>query len=180
MQSPNIPILDLRLGEFYQRVGKCIKAWATIEDKLFDICEKLLKTDRAFVSVVFFRSPTIRSRIELTNELLRVRFPKVKENNQEKDHPVIVEWKPIKKAIVDLLPVRNSLAHDPVKMNINPQDLASALTQTFEASASDKEKLRGTERRVLDAELQPHLNEVDAISARLERFISGVLAQAQP
>src|SRR5580692_7435435 len=102
--SRNVPILDLQLKEFYQLVGQNIKAWATTEGLLFDICEKLLKTDRTLVSVVFFRSPTISSRLDLTNELLTVRFPK--------DHPVIVQWKPIKKAMSDLLPVRNSLAHD--------------------------------------------------------------------
>jgi hypothetical protein len=176
MQPPNIPILDLQLKDFYQLVGQCIKAWATVEDKLFDICDKLLKTDRYFVSVIFFRTPTISSRLDLTDELLAVRFPKTTEQNQKLYHPVVAEWKLIKTEIVRLLPERNSLAHDPVKMNIN------ALTPTtFETSTSRKEKLRGKEaRRVEETALSRHLSDVNAISQSLEKFISDALSRARP
>jgi hypothetical protein len=176
MQPPNIPILDLQLKDFYQLIGQCIKAWATVEDKLFDICEKLLKTERHFVSVIFFRTPTIRARVELTQELLAVRFPKVKKGSQEIDQPVLVEWKDIKTEIFQLLPERNSLAHDPVIMNIH-----SRIPTSFETSTSPKERPRGKKiKRIEHTELTRHLHDVNAISQSLEKFISVSLAQARP
>jgi hypothetical protein len=165
---PNIPMLDLQLKEFYQLIGQCIKAWATVEDKLFDVCEKLLKTERHFVSVIFFRTPSIDARVKLTHELLAVHFPKIKKGNRDTDHPVLAEWKGIKTKIERLLPERNSLAHHPVRMNIQARNLTS-----FETSPSQKERLRGKEvKPVEDIKLSRHLKEVNGISQSLEKFIS--------
>jgi hypothetical protein len=184
MQPTNVPILDLRLKEFYQMVGQCIKAWATVEDKLFDICELILKTDRVLVAVVFFRQPTISARRDLTHDLLTARFPSTKQGSQEIDPLSITEWKRIKKMITDLLSARNSLAHDPVKMNTfhaaSPADGRTlSSTHSFEVSTSDREGLRGKEkRRVLDIDLQQHLNRVNEITGELERFMLGALTDA--
>jgi hypothetical protein len=162
LQNVNVPILDLRLQQFYQNIGRCIKAWATVEDKLFDICERVLKTDRHFVSVIFFRTPSIDSRLKLTNELLEAYFAK--------GHPALREWKPIRTKIDKLLPTRNSLAHHPVKMIIHPTD------RSFETSTSEKERLRGKEpKRTKETELLHHLTETDAISQSLVSFISSWL-----
>jgi hypothetical protein len=57
------PFIDFML------VGKCIKAWATVEGQLYDICAALLKSNAALVSVVFYRTPAIGARIELVNDL---------------------------------------------------------------------------------------------------------------
>jgi hypothetical protein len=173
----NLPILTLRQKDFYQLIGECIKAWATVEGQLYDICAKLLKSDHNLVSVVFFRIHSIGGRRDLTDELLTVRFPKI----GGVDPPVIQAWKDIKKEIDVILPVRNSLAHHPVKMIISPGDPGTGLTHKFESSTSDKENLRGKPpRRVAEEELKPHLDQVNAITASLEQFLSGPFAQAQP
>lgn len=174
---------DARLKEFYQLIGQCIKAWATVEDKLFDICEMLLKTDRHFVSVIFFRSPTISARLELTNDLLEIRFPKIRVGNQDKDQPVIVEWRRVKRLIGDLLPARNSLAHDPVIMNIYGKDqddghrlTGLASTHSFETSPSAKERMRGRSvKQVRDTELDQLLQRTNTLSNELQKFIENDL-----
>jgi hypothetical protein len=178
MQSQgNLTILMLRQNEFYQLIGECIKAWATVEGQLYDICAKLLKSDDNLVSVVFFRNRSIGGRLELTDELLTVRFPKI----DGCDPTVIKAWDAIKKQIKDILPVRNSLAHHPVKMIISPGDPGTGLTHKFESSTSDKENLRGKPpRRVAEEELKPHLDAVNTITASLAQFVSGPFAQARP
>jgi hypothetical protein len=177
MQPQNVLIQELQLKEFYQLVGQCIKAWATVDDKLFDICERLLKTERQFVSVIFFRLFGTGSRIELTNELLAIRFPSSKVKDKEVDHPDFATWKDIKTEITRLLPDRNSLAHDPVKINISPEHSpASGLRQSFATGTSEKEKLRGKKQReVAHTELSRHLENVNAVSERLVKFISSTL-----
>jgi hypothetical protein len=175
MPPVNIPLLDEQRKDFYQLIGQCIKAWATVEGKLFDICEILLQTRPHFVSVIFYRTPTISARVDLTHELLAVRFPKARQGNQEVDQPVMLEWKDIKTEITRLLPQRNSLAHDPVIMNINVRT-----PNSFETATSPKERLRGKEaKRVEHTGLRPHLSDVNGISLRLENFINRTL-QAQP
>jgi hypothetical protein len=83
--------------------------------------------------------------------------------------------------MTDILPIRNSLAHHPVKMIISPSDPGTGLIHKFESSTSDKENLRGKPpRRVAEEELKPHLDQVNAITAALEQFLSGPFAQAQP
>jgi hypothetical protein len=83
MQSQgNLSILTLRQKDFYQLIGECIKAWATVEGQLYDICARLLKSDPALVSVVFYRTSTLRGRIDLIDELLTVRFPKIDVKNE--------------------------------------------------------------------------------------------------
>jgi hypothetical protein len=178
MQSQgNLSILTLRQKEFYQLIGECIKAWATVEGQLYDICAKLLKSDAALVSVVFYRTSTLRGRIELIDELLTVRFPKT----EVKNDAVTTAWKSVKQQMTNIIPIRNSLAHHPVKMIISPGDPGTGLTHKFESSTSDKENLRGKPpRRVAEEELKPHLDQVNAITASLEQFLSVPFAQAQP
>jgi hypothetical protein len=146
-------------------------------------CVALLKSDAALVSVVFYRTPAIGARIELVNDLLAVRFPKTKIDNQWLDPTVIKEWKAIKKQINDLLPQRNSLAHHPTKMifssNTDPSKWEYIVS--VESSPSAEELLRGRPlERVTQTQLQPHLDQINAITVSFDQFISGPFAQAQP
>jgi hypothetical protein len=179
-KEPEIEPID----KFYLLVGKCIKAWATVEGLLYEICAKLLKSDAPLVSVVFYRTPTISARIELVNDLLAVRFPKTKINNQWLDQAVIKEWKAIKKQISDLLPQRNSLAHHPTKVIFSNNEKEPSRWEfivSIESSPSAEELRRGRPlERVTQTQLQPHLDQVNAITVSLEQFISGSFVQAQP
>jgi hypothetical protein len=180
--------LSVRQKEFYQLVGICIKAWATVEEKLLDICEHVLGIDSSFVSAVFFQSPSVSSRLDLTDELLLMALPK-REKKYRADHPSVTEWKKIKLEIRRLLPTRNSLAHDPVKLTVHPPtNLPMFLpvrifksSETLEVSTSEKEKLRGRDpTQVKDAQLIQHLTEVNTLSEVLVTFISGTLRQTLP
>jgi hypothetical protein len=177
-KEPDIEPID----RFYLLVGKCIKAWATVEGQLYDICAALLKSDAALVSVVFYRTPAIGARIDLVNDLLVVRFPKTKIDNQWLDPTVIKEWKAIKKQINDLLPQRNSLAHHPTKVIFsNTEPSKWEFIVSIESSPSAEELLRGRPlERVTQTQLQPHLDQVNAITVSFDQFISGPFAQAQP
>lgn len=62
--------------EFLMWIGTCITAWAKVEEQLFGICEHCLgaRTDRA--AIVYYRTPTIDSRVLLVDELVRTVLPK--------------------------------------------------------------------------------------------------------
>jgi hypothetical protein len=48
----------LTSDEFYKWVGICIKEWATIEARLYDICALALKVNPKQVAIVYGRTPT--------------------------------------------------------------------------------------------------------------------------
>jgi hypothetical protein len=172
--------LSRRQKEFYELVGLCITAWAAVEEKLFDICEHILRTERRYVSVIFYRTPTITTRLELTEELLLLALPQRKRRSGGHDHPSMREWKQIKKEIGRLLPERNALAHDPVTLKIHPPTTLPLFpgrmlssTETLEVSTGEREKLRGQgEKRVRDSQLVQHLTEVKSVTERLSAFVS--------
>ena len=45
--------------EFFELVGRCIKAWARTESALFEICAFALKAPREQAAVIYFRSPSM-------------------------------------------------------------------------------------------------------------------------
>ncbi len=55
--------------EFFTWLGKCITAWAQVEEHLFEICVHSLGATRHRVAIVYYRTPTLRARLDLTDEL---------------------------------------------------------------------------------------------------------------
>ena len=54
--------------EFFTWLGKCITAWAQVEEHLFEICVHSLGATRHRVAIVYYRTPTLDARLQLTNE----------------------------------------------------------------------------------------------------------------
>ena len=65
-----------RLDEFYRVVGETLTQWASIEQELFEILHHTLGTDRSRSAIVYFRTPSVLSRLQLTEELFSSFFPK--------------------------------------------------------------------------------------------------------
>lgn len=98
---------------FFAEIGRAITAWSSIESKLFRICQTVLQTDRELTAVVFFRTPTLKARVELTEELLKAEFKKERADGG-KDHPMIAKWHDLRGKINRLSNTRNILAHHQV------------------------------------------------------------------
>jgi hypothetical protein len=65
----------------------CIKQWELVEIHLFKICELILGANRKHLAIIYYRTPTLDSRLSLTNDLVESMFPK---RPGEHDHPDLV------------------------------------------------------------------------------------------
>jgi hypothetical protein len=68
--SEAIPLPTKEYDEFYKWVGICIKVWAAVEDRMFELCGLVLKADPRHVSIIYYRTPTIDARLTLTSDLV--------------------------------------------------------------------------------------------------------------
>jgi hypothetical protein len=112
--SENPPLSAHVVGEeekeFLHQLGGAITDWAAIDERLFNICVAVLKTNKRLSAVIYYRNNTLGSRLVLVDELLKVTFPKANPNGGH-DHSLIVTWSKLYKEINDELNVRNRLAH---------------------------------------------------------------------
>ena len=98
--------------EFFTWLGKCIIAWAQVEEHLFEICVHSLGGTRHRVAIVYYRTPTLNGRLELTNELARTILPARDPPAGGRDHPDTKKWDELRKQISALL--RNLRCEDEV------------------------------------------------------------------
>jgi hypothetical protein len=153
--------------EFYLWVGRCITAWAKVEEHLFDICQKSLNTSTEKAAIVYYRTPTLDTRINLVDELVRSSLPKRDRKSGGHDHPDVQEWDDIRKAIGALLHTRRRIAHHPVAdRSIEGQLGLLSDMSWIELYMSDAERLRGR-----DGDLKPL--PVDNLSAHRTPRSSG-------
>jgi hypothetical protein len=94
---------------FYAAVGRAITGWADLEDVLFRMTLAVLGCTMERAAIVFYRTPTIDSRLTLTNDLLNSFFPKHRPGEQP--DPRIKRWRELQTEIKTHLPTRNRLAH---------------------------------------------------------------------
>jgi hypothetical protein len=178
VMSDSVPELD----EFLKNVGMCITDWSFIEDKLFELCYLSLKAPRVQASIVYYRTPTIDSRLSLVDELITAVLPKKKSG--EHSGELEIKWKKILAEIKELLPERNALAHYPVKEIISvPENFLIALSENYSkrprkysAIPHKNEQLRGRKGRTMDADMLPkHLQKLGRLEFDLHKF--GILFQ---
>jgi hypothetical protein len=98
---------------FYAALGRAITNWAELEDVLFRMVHVILGCTQERAAIVFFRTPTLESRLTLTSDLVDSFFSKHAPGEQP--DPRIKSWKAISKQIRDQVPTRNHLAHHPVE-----------------------------------------------------------------
>lgn len=97
---------------FYAALGRAITRWAELEEILFEITFAILGCTRERTAIVFYRTPTLDSRLTLTSDLVHSYFPRHRPGEQP--DPRVTRWKEIQAAIRMNTPVRNRLAHHPV------------------------------------------------------------------
>lgn len=107
---------DFRLveSEFYKWVGLNLAEWAKVEARLFRICTAALATDQRRAAVVFYKTPNLSQRLELTSELIGVLFPAPERKNGGHRDPRYREWIKLVDLARKLMPVRNNIAHNEV------------------------------------------------------------------
>ena len=168
---------ELRESEsFLANVGRCITSWAQIEEKLFDLCVIALKAPKKQTAIVYYKTPTIDSRLALVDELITAALPKKKSG----DHSTGAErlWDGITTEFRKLLPERNALAHFPLKTVWSIYALMDPSrddARKLSMRPHRNERLRGKEHKVqrMDAEHLPvHLERVKDLESQMFQFKS--------
>lgn len=98
--------------QFFISLGRAITDWAHIEQELFSAVHAILNCSGRHAAIIFYRTPTIDSRISLTDDLVRSVFPITLSGKH--DHPGLSVWKKLQVDIKAELHIRNGLAHNPV------------------------------------------------------------------
>jgi hypothetical protein len=161
---------------FYNLIGKCIKEWAYIEDELFHLCKFSLGSGEKQAAIVFYRTPTIDSRLKLVSELLLAKLPQKSRKNGGHDDPLVTRWTKLENAIADLLPTCNLLAHSPVTpteaMRIGFGDQREPMIVSWlQVATSETEQLRGRGKKSASIPaLVDHLKSVSGMTKRLQSY----------
>jgi hypothetical protein len=168
--------------EFYTMVGRCIKTWANVEDAVFKLCEFALQAPRKQVAIVYFRTPALDARLELTSELMLSVLPQRTRQSGGHDHPDVKRWNTLIADIKSLLPTRNMLAHAPVVEKVHVDISLSTLESWIKIALSEHEKLRGRKITMGSAiigvaEMQSHHKAVIALVNRLNDFYTDARAR---
>jgi hypothetical protein len=180
--------IETRRNEFYQLVGKSIKEWANVEEKLFELCVFALTAPRKQSAIVYHKSSTLSSRLNLVDELLHAILPPRRKNGGH-DHPHVVAWNKVCSAIRDALEERNLLAHAPVReveavqtmVPLTGADPFKTLASWLEIIASKGERLKSVSERkpIRTKDLHAHLTAVELLSKRISVF-HGMIAKVLP
>jgi hypothetical protein len=171
-------------NEFYALIGRCIAAWAQVDDSLFLVFRDCLGPyDQS--AIIYYRLPGLDVRFGLTDEIVRSVLPRRPRKSGAHEHPSVKAWIKAKGDYNDLLAVRRRIAHHPVAVKRIPQfwDTATSYWDVppfshYEIYVSRHEALRERSAGLapLDiADLKKHLLAVNALSERLRLFLSDVL-----
>jgi hypothetical protein len=178
-------------AEFHMYVGWCITAWGKVEDQLFSICEKSLGLKKQQASIIYYRTPNIKTRLELVDELILSLLPNPMRKSGGHPNKDVLAWRDLVTETRALMEVRNRIAHSTVRVlhdvirrdfdPTNPAGLTGEFPNTkpsFEIFLSATERLRGksgniTPLRVDDLSL--HRQKVQKLTERLNHFAETVL-----
>jgi hypothetical protein len=151
-------------------------------------------------AIVYYRTPTLDARIQLTDELIRTVLPERHEQQGGHDHEDVQTWNRVRKEIADILPIRNRLAHRPVSNRtvfhgvlpgatpLDPEAVISGVGAVadlfrfswFESYVSEAEKLRGRHEDIqplTTPDLSTHRVDVARAITLLEMFRKHVLSK---
>ena len=124
-------------------------------------------------AIVFYRTPTLDARISLTDEIVTAIMPQPAKKNGGHSHPLLVEWQKIILSIRELLPVRNSIAHNEVISVIDTTKHERPEEPFIQIVPSVGEFLRGRTKKTLRLhapDLTNHKIGVDVLHIRVLKF----------
>ena len=162
---------------FMALLGTCITEWAWIEEQVYEICQLILGTEPEHTSILFYRTPTLESRIALADELMGTIFPKP-ESGEHSD-PDAAVWRKLLLDIRAEMPVRNQLAHSPATagvygtMDEKTGVITKVVTVAMHSVPHPHETWRPKTKNkaaLHEPDLQKHLEAVRSLHERLKTF----------
>jgi hypothetical protein len=179
-KADSLTSIDPERDEHLLEIGRAITGWAAIQDELYSIVRTVRGCAPQHASIVFYRTPSIEARITLTDDLLKTIFPQPSEKPGSKAHPGYATWADIQKELREEVPIRNRLAHHPVRFVIDDCDhedrgvFSGLRPATVMSRFEALRKVEGSPLSVKD--IMAHTARVEAFAPRLLAFRSGPLA----
>ena len=159
---------------FLYEVGRAITEWAHAEEELFFINHAITKTAQRYVAVIYYRTPTLYGRIDLTTDLIDAAAPESAKRAGAHTEPTVAIWKKLAKDLKGNLKVRNRLAHSPASPQVQLKEGdAFAISDIWYASYTSRtERLRGKNAKqdLRISDVQAHTKEVGRLINRLRNF----------
>jgi hypothetical protein len=186
------PKTPAKIGaEFFEVLGRCIAAWAAVDDELFRIFSECV-SPRELAAIIYYRLPGLDIRLGLIDEIIRSMLPRL---SKPGDHPhtSVKAWGELRAAFDKLLATRRRMAHHPVASRhpssappgfygyaFYGQIFNSSPTgeSWLEIAAGEHERLRGRptdQARLNIADLKDHLTNVRKLTNDLNAFLGDVL-----
>jgi hypothetical protein len=183
--------------QFHMAVGYCITAWAGVDEHLFRIFRDCVGPyDQC--AIIYYRTPSLDTRLELTHELVRSVLPKPDRPKHlgGHDHPDVRSWKAIYKEFKRLLATRRRIAHHPAEIKISARPASASFGKPLpfnspflpppgpltwlEIYMNSHERLRGNSAELAPLkieDLKKHLTEVGDLREELWKFLEEVLSK---
>jgi hypothetical protein len=169
------------LDEFYTLEGQCISEWAATDEVLFFLCCRVLRCETELVAILYYKTPTLDSRLSLASDLVRSIIPKPSRSG-EHQHADWKIWAEIENDFRRLLKIRNRIAHEPVWPTFRAEHnegikRGEVFISGFELYANrwDRSRSRGDKPALRIADLRSHLEKAAAIGNRIKSFTDGPL-----
>ena len=183
MDVPPSPTAEEK-AQFYAAVGRAITDWANLEKELFEITAAILGCAKRHSAIVFYRTPTIDSRLTLTNDLVESIFPAHAPG--EHPSPTLKEWRRLQSDIKTKLKIRNWLAHHPIDQIVDIYESKDGQEHKIEirpaSYISHTAHLRSPKESpqiLVLTKVQDHIKVVSGLVDRLRRFIPKLSEQLQ-
>jgi hypothetical protein len=166
-------------------IGYCIKEWAGVEAALFNTFHEASGTDVVRAAIIYYKTPSIDSRLTLTDEIVQSVMPQPSRKAGGHKTPSAREWIKIKREISSLLKVRNDIAHYPIYLAIELdeqgeiKDEGRAWWQIAESQSEQHRGRTSSKKPLALIDLVAHWIEVREIHGKLSRF-SGHIISSQP
>jgi hypothetical protein len=150
-------------ARFYAQVGACVEVWSNVDRYLLRTCRALLGTSETIASIVYYRTPTVESRMALIADLAEARFP-VRSGAHQVE--TVKKLERITKEIRNHISFRNSVAHGArVQVTHAMLDGSRPPTPGFHSEIVQTDPRRTT--RIGGEELDRHHDDVFRIARRL-------------
>jgi hypothetical protein len=176
--------------EFFETLGRCISAWANVDDELFRIFRDCIGPYEQS-AIIFYRTPGLDVRLALTEEIVLSVLPKTEKRSGAHPHVSVKAWNKLAAHFRELLSTRRRLAHHPVSVRYDryfqfgvtpfgtaPFYSGQQLDPHIEIHVGDHERLRdkAAELPALTiADLSSHLSSVRQLANGLNNFSRDVL-----
>ncbi len=173
-------------ARFHEMIGRCIAAWAKVDDELFQVFHACVGGHLKQCAIVYYQMPGLSIRRGATDELVKSILPTTLPG--QAIHPSLRAWTRAVAGFGDLLGVRRRIAHHHAASRIEPGalDIFPPLggmpfsgrhsKHWFEVAEGHHEASRGKNKPALRIDdLKSHVDAVNSLALALRGFCGDTL-----